>query len=142
MNSKSCGMCQHVLVLAACLRYSPALAATHALHDHVSAWRYATETWLGLHDPAAVRLMDIASCHLQQKATEAAATAEATAAALLMSSMLLVRGQMAVLQQMRSVSKQRSHQISRSRHRPGRPIVQSRVSCIRTHGATCVCERL
>ena len=54
--------------------------ATHALHDLVSAWRYATDRWLGLHDPAAVRLLGIASHHLQQKADEAAATVKVAAA--------------------------------------------------------------
>jgi hypothetical protein len=76
-------LCQgiHVIILPSFHRYSPALAATHALHDYVSSWRYATETWLGLHDPAAVRLLDIASRHCQQKAAEAAATAEVAAVA-------------------------------------------------------------
>lgn len=54
--------------------------ATYALHDLVSAWRYATDRWLGLHDPAAVRLLGIARHHLQQRADEAAAMAKLAAA--------------------------------------------------------------
>lgn len=62
--------------------YSPALAAAHALQDQVSAWRYAVDSQLGLAQPAAARLLGIATAHLRQKAVEtAAAAAEAAAAA-------------------------------------------------------------
>lgn len=70
-----------IMQSAALCRYSPALVATYALHDLVSAWRYATDRWLGLHDSAAVRLLSIASRHLQQKADAAAAMASMAAAA-------------------------------------------------------------
>jgi hypothetical protein len=70
-----------VTQLAACCRYSPVLVATYALHDLVSAWRYATDRWLCLHDSAAVRLLGIASRYLQQKADEAAALTDTAAAA-------------------------------------------------------------
>lgn len=64
------------------------MAATHAVDDRVSAWRYGVELQLGLAAPAAQRLLRIATAHLQRErqlsadAAAAAAPAAAPAPAL------------------------------------------------------------